>query len=195
MTPFDFSIYACGICGIVMVCGSIWLLKTGVIKLSEAAGGTGGLSVEVADKIKISTTYPALGLFLIGLSFIVMAIWFSRKPLPLNIVGQVQIDDPTKVTVSVTPDSFYSPHGNPDSSGKFEVPTPVDLEQLVVVINAAGYDPATRTATLRVEDAKKHTLAYPDGLKFTKTTTASPEPGQIDRFPDGVNIPPPGPHQ
>jgi hypothetical protein len=178
-----------------MVCGSIWLLKTGVIKLSEAAGGTGGLSVEVADKIRISTTYPALGLFLIGLLFIGTAIWFSRKPLPLTIVGQVQIDDPSKVIVSVKPDAFFSPVRTPDSSGKFDVPIPLDLEQLLVEIHAAGYDPAIRTATLRIEDAKKHKLALQNEIKFTKTSTASPEPGQIDRFPDGVTIPPPGPHQ
>ena len=77
-----------------MVCGAIWLLKTGVIKLSAAVKG-GSLTVELADKVKISTTYPALGLFVIGLAFVALAIWASRTPPPLNLVGKIWIDKPS----------------------------------------------------------------------------------------------------
>jgi hypothetical protein len=117
-----------------MVCGAIWLLKTGVIKLSAAVKG-GGLTVELANKVKISTTYPALGLFVIGLLFIALGLWFSQGLPPLNIVGKINgVDDPSSVvTVSVQlADSF-----TPDSDGRLDKILSIDTQRLKVVINAA----------------------------------------------------------
>ena len=185
MDPHNFSIYACGVCGLLMVAGSIWLLKSGVIKLNAAAK-RGNLSVELWKKIKINTTYPALGLFIIGLLFIALGLWSSKTPPPLNIVGKIQIDDPSLVTVSVQfADSFTL-----DSDGKLDKILPLDVQRLKVIVNAAGYKPSPFMTTLRVEDAKRQRLTMADELKFVKTDTTKPAPGKIDPGLDNVKLEP-----
>ena len=94
VSPFDFSIYICVVCGLTMVIGSIVLLATGVIKLAEGGKDGQGLSVEIEKRIKFSTGYPTLGLFLVGFLFMGMAVWFSRTPVkrPLKVTGKLAID-------------------------------------------------------------------------------------------------------
>jgi hypothetical protein len=172
-----------------MVVGSIWLLKTGVIRLTEAARD-GSLTISIADKVKVSTTYPALGLFIIGLAFVGMAIWFSQpKPgIPLNIVGKIDIDDPALVTVSVEPD--ISATFKPDSDGRLDQMLRLDVRRFKVVINAAGYKPQPFTTTLKMEDAKGQKLAFDQHVKFEKLPVAPPSPGKVDPVPENVDLEP-----
>lgn len=206
MNPHNFSIYACGICGVLMVVGSIWLLKTGVITLSAAAKD-GILSMEIADKVKVSTTYPALGLFLIGLFFIGLGVWFSKgdvvMPLnrPLAIVGKIKgIEDSSLVTVTVEPDQYKSAYSfGADTNGRLNKILP-DIKQFTVRIAANGYKPQQYTATLNVDDAveepQRRRLDVPDDVKFTKissgaiTVAAPPVPGPIQPTPVGTNLEP-----
>jgi hypothetical protein len=188
MDPHKFTIFACAGCGILMVAGSIWLLKSGVIRLTEAVKG-GDLTVTILDKVKISTTYPALGLFIIGLAFIGMAMWFSmpKAGIPLNIVGKIDIDDPSLVTVSVEPD--ISATFKPDSYGRLDQLVRLEVRRFNVVINAAGYRPQPFTTTLKMEDAKGQKLAF-DVVKFEKLSVAAPAPGKVDPVPANVKLEP-----
>lgn len=170
-----------------MVVGSIWLLKTGVIRLSEAVTGGQGLTVEIVNKVKVSTTYPALGLFVIGVVFLAIGVWFSQAPPPLNIVGKIQIDKPSLVTVSVQ----YADSFTPDSDGQLDRKLQVDNQRFTVVVNAAGYEPQTVVKTLKIEDAKRQRLTLPDDLKFTKVAAATaPVPGHVLPLPPDVNLEP-----
>lgn len=189
MNPYNFSIYAGAACGILMVAGSIWLLKLGVIQLN-AAVKEGNFDVNILDKIKVSTTYPALGLFIIGLAFIGMSIFFSKPEagLPLNIVGKIDIDDPSLVTVSVEPD--ISAVFKPDSDGKLDKFVRLDVHRLNVVINAAGYKPQPFTTTLKMEDAKGQRLAFDKAVKFEKLNIPTPAPGKIEPVAANVKLEP-----
>jgi hypothetical protein len=189
MDPHNFSIYACAACGILMVAGSIWLLKTGVIQLNAAVKDS-ALTINVVDKINVSTTYPALGLFIIGLAFIGMAIWFSKPNvgLPLNIVGKIDIDDPSLVTVSIEPDT--SAVFKPDSYGRLDNFVRLDVHRFHVVINAAGYKPQPFTTTLKMEDAKEQRLVFDQIVKFEKLNVPTPSAGKVDPIPDNVKVPP-----
>jgi hypothetical protein len=207
MDPHNFSIYACGVCGIVMVCGAIWLLKTGVIKLSAAVKG-GGMTVELANKVKISTTYPALGLFFIGLLFIALGLWFSKGDIvlppnrPLAIVGKIHgVDDKSLVTVTVEPDQFGSAVSfEAGSSGQLDKILP-DIKQFTLKIAANGYLPRPYYITrLNVDDAvekpQRRQLNVPDDVKFTRdnsgpiTVDAPPLPGATPPVPAGVKLAP-----
>jgi len=208
MNPHNFSIYACGVCGFLMVAGSIWLLRTGVITLSAAAKD-GTMSVEIADKVKISTTYPALGLFFIGLLFIGLGVWSSRgdvvMPLnrPLAIVGKIHgVDDADAnlVTVTVQPDQWESAVSvGASSNGRLEKFLP-DIKQLTLVITANGYKPQPYTTRLNVDDAvqepQRRLLNVPDEVRFTTfdsgpiTVAAPPVPGHIEPTPAGANLQP-----
>jgi hypothetical protein len=188
MDPHQFAIFSCAVCGILMVVGSIWLLKTGVIRLTEAAKD-GSLTISIADKVKVSTTYPALGLFIIGLAFVGMAIWFSMpKPgIPLNIVGKIDIDEPSAVTVSIQPD--ISATFKPDSDGQLDQMVRLEVRRFNVVINAAGYKPEPFTTTLKLEDAKGHKLAF-DVVKFAKKPVPPPPTGDVLPVPENQKLEP-----
>lgn len=185
MNSQDIPIYAAAVCAISIVIGSIWLLKSGVIRLTEAAK-EGAFSVEIADKIKLKTTYPALALFIIGLLFIGLTFWFTRTPPPLNLVGKINIDDPSLVTVSVQfADAFA-----PDSNGQLDRILPLDIRRLKVVVNAAGYSPQPWIGTLKIEDAKQQRLAFAEEVRFTKLNIPKPAPGPVVALPDNVKLEP-----
>jgi hypothetical protein len=124
-----------------------------------------------------------LALFLIGALFLVVGLRYAKKP-PLNIVGKINIDDPSLVTVAVQfTDSF-----TPDSDGKLDKMIPVDFSRLRVVINANGYEPRNFTTTLRAEDKKKQKLALADEVRFTKTNMPKPSPGEVAPTPPGLKL-------
>jgi hypothetical protein len=186
---FDFVIIVTAICGLTMVAGAIWLLRTGVIKLSEAAQDGGGLDVEVMDKIKFGTRYPAVALFLIGLCFEGVSIYFAKPAVsePAYIVGKLNIDDASNVTVSVQPDNVITFH--PDDSGQLNQRFDVEYRTVKLDINAAGYTPLNKHLTLSF-DAANRQIALPAGLVFTKDTSqVAPTAGAIAELPAGVNIP------
>jgi hypothetical protein len=172
-----------------MVAGSIWLLKLGVIQLNTAVK-EGTLDVNILDKVKVSTTYPALGLFIIGLAFVGMAIWFSEPNvgLPLNIVGKIDIDEPSLVTVSIEPDT--SAVFKPNSYGQIDNFVRLDVRRFNVVINAAGYKPQPFTTTLKIEDAKGQRLAFDKDVKFEKLNVPTPAAGKVDPVPENIKLEP-----
>src|SRR4029450_7143240 len=95
LNTFDI-INLCGaVCGVIMVCGGILLLWVGAIKLSETAD-KGNFAVEIRKDIKITTSYPALGIFAIGLLFIGVAAYMAKpeKDVHLSILGQLDVADP-----------------------------------------------------------------------------------------------------
>ena len=171
-----------------MVIGAIWLLRTGAIQLSEAAKGGKGINVDILNKIKIHTSYPAVGLFIIGLLFLLMAVWFSKPALsmPLNVVGEIKDVDPNAVTIKIEPANMAI-DCTPDSNGSIDRLFHADFQSVHVVINAAGYDPPFLQYTLRI---RAQQIALPSKLKFTKIASTSPSPGQIQPLPSAAQIPP-----
>lgn len=189
MNPYDFTIYLSGLCGITMVIGSIWLLRTGVIKLSEASKGPNGITVEVAKKIKVSSSYPAVALFIIGLCFVGLPMYSSkaRNSVPLYIVGRLNIDTAKTVTMKIIPENVIT--FQPDDDGKLDQRFDVDFKVMTIEINAAGYDPQTRRVTLRIDNARNGQITLPEDLVFKRTSQPKPAAGQIAAIPADVNVP------
>jgi hypothetical protein len=92
MNAFDASIYGGIVCGIGMVFGGIWLLHKGAINL-QVASADPALTVELfQDQFKISTRFPAVALFVIGLSFVAMSLYYGkqeREVVAIRVVGVV----------------------------------------------------------------------------------------------------------
>jgi hypothetical protein len=188
--PFNTSIYVSLACAIVMIGGGMLLLARGVIKLSAAGKSQQGLSVEVLNKFKFSTGYPALGFFIIGVFCIALAMWFSRPSdiLSLSISGKLDMEEPNLATVKVVPDSELGVTFTPDSDG--DVTRTLHPEFAVqVVINTPGYKPPSWKKTLVVTKGKSLKIDLPKDLKFTKAKGA-PEKGQTVPLPPNVNAPP-----
>lgn len=95
-TPFDISIIVGAICGLIMVAGSIWLLRIGIIDLKEKIKDSEDKdAIHFAIKeIKLSTRYPALGLFIIGGCFVLGSAYLSKEDVrQIPIYGQIAAQD------------------------------------------------------------------------------------------------------
>jgi len=77
MTPNDLGAVAGCLCGLLMVIGGMFLLYTGAISLKETSKEE-AVSLEFKRLFHLTTHYPALGLFVIGLAFIVTSVVLSR---------------------------------------------------------------------------------------------------------------------
>jgi hypothetical protein len=188
--PFNVAIYASLVCAFVMIGGGMLLLARGVIQLSSAGKSEEGLTIEILDKFKVKTGYPALGLFVIGLCCIVLAIYFSKPSdiLSLSIAGKLDMEEPNLATVKVVPDGELGVTFTPDSDG--DVTRTLHPEFAVqVVINTPGYKPSSWKKTLVVTKGKPLKIDLPKDLKFKKAGPA-PEKGQTIPLPPNVNAPP-----
>lgn len=79
MTTYDMGAAAGCICGLLMVIGGMILLYTGAISLNKTSKEEAA-SVEFNRLFRLTTHYPALGLFVIGLAFIGTSVFLSRPP-------------------------------------------------------------------------------------------------------------------
>src|SRR5215831_15103053 len=79
MTTYDMGAAAGCICGLLMVIGGMILLYTGAVSLNKTSKEEAA-SLEFKRLFRLTTHYPALGLFIIGLAFIVTSVILSRPP-------------------------------------------------------------------------------------------------------------------
>jgi hypothetical protein len=140
MDTFDVVVMIGGACGLLMVVGGMILLYKGAITLNQASPEA-AVALEFKKTLKITTHYPALGLFIIGLAFIVTSVWYSKPEVySVKLVGQVLDLDPEDVPA-------LKVYGGPwerrlrftDGTIK-EIINP-NLEVMTVEILAPGYDP------------------------------------------------------
>src|SRR5262245_40809076 len=193
MNTFNVAIYVSLFCAIAMILGGIWLLAKGTMKLSDAGKEKGGLTLELFNKIKLNTGYPALGFFIIGLFFIALAIWFSKPAdvLSLSIDGKLNIEgDPSElVTIKVVPSSESGVTLHPNSDGSLTRTLHPEFA-LDVVINAAGYEPERWKETISMTKGVQQNIPLPKDLKFTKAPVPPPDGGTIIPLPYDVKVPP-----
>lgn len=188
--PFNIAIYVSLFLAIVMIVGGIWLLAKGVIKLSEAGKSDGALSVELFNKFKINTGYPALAFFIIGLFFIALAIWFSKPADVVSVVfvGKLNLDDATVVRGKVVPLTEVGATFQPDSTGAIETLHP-DVRFEVQMV-APGYQPELWTADFSAEKGRTKKIDLSKDVKFIKKAdSASPSAGNIIDLPPNANVP------
>jgi hypothetical protein len=207
MNPHAFAIDGCVACGILMVLGSFYLLQTGRITLSAAAKEN-ALDVELIKRIRISTTYPALGLFVIGWGFAALGVYFSQadivspKPdLPLAVVGDIKgVADPSLATVTVVPDEFGWNHSiGVNSDGHYEKLLPT-VKQYRIEVSANGYRPRPWSDILNLDDAvarsTRRELSPKKDITLMKvdpaaTPTPAPTPVSATPPPPGTIVPAP----
>lgn len=153
MTPFDVIVIMGGFCGICMVIGGMLLLYKGIITLSQTSKDA-AVTVEFKEMVKITTHYPALGLFVIGWVFIITSFIYAKPPTvkPLAIKGRVIADDPTSVSFRVYSGSGYL---KPLSGGEINDTLVPQLNTLIIEITAPGYNPPTITRAIDGNDLKK----------------------------------------
>ena len=170
MTVFDITILIGAICGLTMVIGGIVLLKTGVIKLEHVApssGSSDGTSLEILKFIKVQTRYPALGLFVIGLAFVVTAAWISKPTdkAAITLKGEIEAPNPAAIELSVSPQTWLTYH--PDNDGNINAVFHPDVQKIAITLKPPpGMDPPDPQA--QSFDLPKDRIISLKRIKFIK---------------------------
>jgi hypothetical protein len=134
MNTLDLSLMTSAACGVLMVGSSLLLLARGVIKLSASAREA-GFTMELIDKIKITTGVPALALFLIGLMFVALAVFRAPSVQPFKVIGST--DRPyAGLSVLVADASEYP---IPVAGMELRGVVRPSLDALSIIITAPGY--------------------------------------------------------
>lgn len=143
MWAFDVNLILAGVCGVAMVLGGIVLLYKGAITLAGAPQEH-ALSIEFRKHFRIATQVPALGIFVIGLGFIVVALYVSPKPpsiAPITVLGSVENVNEL-ITVRASTVVWGLENVPPNRVAGSFVP---DTKHLSVEVSAAGYESVVRT--------------------------------------------------
>jgi hypothetical protein len=186
MGTYDYSIFGATICGIIMVLGGIILLYKGAIRL-EVASKDPALTVEMFQKeLKLSTRTPALGLFIIGLCFVMLSIYFGRDvaATPIEVRGIAEGVE-GQVTIRLQSEWPIKAH-----AGRVHQVVRPQLDVLWVVVSAKDYEDR---AIPFPRDQVKHVIDFGSiTLKRTKddAPTVEPNPSNIVDLPVGMETPP-----
>jgi len=183
MGTYDYTILGAILCGIIMVFGGIVLLYKGAIRL-EVASKDPALTVEMFQKeLKFSTRNPALGLFMIGLCFVVLSIYFGQDmaATAIEVRGRTEgVDE--QVTIRLQSQWPIDAH-----EGQVHQVVRPQLDVLWVVVSAPGYTP--HYESFARDELKR-------GVDFGSVTLAraapkiEPSAARIAELPTGVEAPP-----
>lgn len=187
MTPFEIVILAAALCGLIMVAGGILLLYRGAITLTQASPDE-AVSVEFKKMLKVTTRYPALGLFIIGLSFVVTALVFSKPEniKPLQVRGKVVGAKPSEITVRIYPGEWVI---QPSSEGGIDFTIYPKMDLLLVEANAPGRSPLRYNKRLESQELKFGQAALGD-IVFSEQGVSKPAADPANIVPVDVQLPP-----
>lgn len=141
-----------------MVVGGMVLLYKGTITLGRAAAKD-AIKVEFRQFINVTARYPALGLFIIGLAFIISAMMFARglETRPLKIQGRVVADDLSTASVVVT---SRLREAKPSTDGQVNEKIRPVVDTVTFQAIFPGFDPPTSEKTLYADDNKDGVLDF-----------------------------------
>jgi hypothetical protein len=123
-------------CGIIVVAGGIYLLAKGAITLA-ATSPADALTIEWQKKFRVNTQVPGIAFFVIGLCFVVVALYSASPPEPIDLQGEVHgVDGP--VTVIIRSEPLHPPVFG---DGAIRYRFYPDFSVLTLEASAPGYEP------------------------------------------------------
>lgn len=189
MTPFEMAVLTAALCGLIMVAGGILLLYKGAISLATRTGDE-AVTLEFKKLIKVTTHYPALGLFVIGLSFILIGLVFARPPSvrPLVIQGSVSTTEPSAVTVRISTGRWMV---QPSSEGSITQTIYPTMDTLLLEVNAPGFPARMIVKPLDAGELKRGRVDL-DPIVLGATQVPKPAVDPRNIAPVDVPLPPLG---
>lgn len=165
-----------------MVLGGILLLYKGAITLNNASEGA--LSVDFKNELRITTQYPALGIFIIGLLFIIVPAFLGKPAEAQRLTIKatpIDVTEPVKIQLQAAGWSTNLHH-----SGQIvETHHPV-VDIIQIVITAPGYEPMTKTVQL--SDLSGNTADLGE-IKLRQKLSRSALKRKIVPLPNNINLP------
>ena len=144
MTVYSVLLLIGALCGIGMVLGGMILLYKGAISLSNVSGEE-AFTVEFKKELRISTQYPALAIFIIGLLFVWFSVFMGKPNLNELIIkgNAVNLVEPVTISLKTTTLNSDLTHvGN-----IFETTYP-NFKTIQIVVSAPGYKNYTRSVKI-----------------------------------------------
>jgi hypothetical protein len=175
MTAFELVALIGAVCGIAMVLGGIWLIAKGALTFA-ATPKTEALTLEWKKQFRLTTQVPGIAFFLVGLLFISVSLGFLRpgELVPMEFEGEIKgVEEP--VSILVRPANWELPS---TTAGKINGKIYPDLSFVVLVINAPGYEPFSKSIKVSPDGrrvAQLGTLELRRKFKKTDLTTSVAE--------------------
>ena len=151
---FDWIILIGAITGLCLVIGSMLLLWKGAISLSEASQKE-AFTAELGKQIKLTTRYPSIALFVIGLIFFVSSAQFAKEGTlkKYKLSGKVSSEDELRgVRIEVLAGPWISNVDEDD--GQVRATLHPHLENMIIKIVAPGYDKPEIIKTAAISNGK-----------------------------------------
>ncbi len=142
MTTFDYILLMLGGCGVILVLGSMGLLHKGVIKLSTASSKE-AVSIQFKQTIRVTSHYPAIALFIVGLTGVSLAAFMAKPSTvrPLALEGNIKARDLSSVRIEVTAGLCAT---KPATDGRVIDTISPQVKEVLVEIKAPGCNPESR---------------------------------------------------
>lgn len=187
MSPFEIAILTAALCGVIMVGGGILLLSKGAINLAQTSPND-AVTVEFQKMLKVTTRYPALGLFVIGLTFVIAALVFSKpaKVNPLQVRGKVVGAKPSEITIRIFPGEWMV---QPSSEGSIDHTIYPRMDVLLVEVDVPGHKPLRFNKRLNSQELRSG-QAILDNITFSERGLPKPAVDPANIAPVDVNLPP-----
>jgi hypothetical protein len=162
---FGFTIILTAICGVGIVFVSLFLLARGTITLKREPGGS--VKVELGE-FKFLSDVPALGLFAIGLVFVLGALGAGRpsETALLEIKGTLDAADRAGVTLVLDTGPWQVKHSTTPDGTVADVLHP-ELYPLVLHVKAPGHEIKSQ---IKVLDKLERRGLFSPGLLATVGT-------------------------
>ena len=138
MTVLAIVILLTAACGIMVVGGGLYLLSKGAITLASTAPAD-ALSIEWQKKFRLNTQVPGIAFFVLGLGFVVAALYTATpsKAAPIELRGEITgVDGP--VTLVIRSQPMPLPVFN---DGIIRYRFYPDFSLLTLEASAPGYEP------------------------------------------------------
>jgi len=150
MDTFSMIAIIAASCGLLMVLGGMFLIYKGAMTLA-ATPAVDAITIEFRKQFRLSSQVPGLAFFIVGLLFVVIALWFCRPPQPIDLVGNLE-GTSTPVTIFVSSPQW---HLQQSSTGEIRGRIVPDITYLLIEAVAPGCETIHGSVDTRnVKDGK-----------------------------------------
>lgn len=90
MDLFSATVLIVGATGAALVLGGLALVASGAVKLAGSRGRGGAVNLKFGDLFQLGTTVPGLGIFVLGLAFQAVAMYYANEARQQDLNSRIE---------------------------------------------------------------------------------------------------------